>query len=285
MRRSTVTLVGLIMLCTACGGGGSGGGERNEGKGKPAAAASPSRTAPAPRPADDGAAVRAAAAATARTTARVDERIDMSDGTTRAGLTIRGALDLAGGKGDLRVRLRSDGRPPVPLDEVFAGRTVYFRMPQEPTGKTSWRSTRRDRAEVHYLFRAPMNDPTHVLRQVAMLPSARKVGEEKVNGTPTTHYRAEPDLKTLTHRMVTAQRTKLASHWGDMRRYLLPRADVWVDRQGRVVRTRFGMSAGTGGEVSTLLTLSDLGKPVHAPTVPPGAPAVDPSTIGGPLAG
>ncbi|MGI5339689.1 hypothetical protein ACQEVS_21010 [Streptomyces sp. CA-181903] len=282
MRRSTVSVVGALMLCTACGGGGSGGEEEAR---KPAAGASASRSAPAPTPVNDGATVRAAAAATARTTARIDERIDMSDDTTTVGLTIRGALDLAGGKGKLRVELQGDGTPPVPLDEIFTGRTVYFRMPQEPTGKTSWRSLRRDGTEAHYLFRAPMNDPTHVLRQVAMLPSARKVGEEKVNGAPTVHYRAEPDLKTLTYRMVAAQRTKLASHWEDMRRYLLPRADVWVDRQGRVVRTRFGMSAGTGGEVSTLLTLSDLGKPVRTPTAPPEAPAADPSTIGGPLAG
>ncbi|MFI0739730.1 hypothetical protein ACH4PU_16840 [Streptomyces sp. NPDC021100] len=285
MRRSSVTLVGLIMLCTACGGGGSDGGEGTESKGKPAANASPSRTTPAPTPADDGATVRAAAAATARTTARVDERIRVGDGTTTADFALRGAHDFAAGTGDLKVQLQSDGGRSVTLDEVFTGRTVYFRMPQEADGDSAWRSVRKDRAEAHYLFRAPMNDPAHVLRQVALLPSARKVGEEKVNGAPTTHYRAEPDLKTLTHRMVAAQRQQLASHWKDMQRLLPPRADVWIDRDGRVVRTRFGMPMGVGSEVSATLTLSDFGKPVQAPAVPPSAHTVAPSAIGGPLTG
>ncbi|MEU5125672.1 hypothetical protein [Streptomyces mobaraensis] len=74
---------------------------------------------------------------------------------------------------------------------------------------------------------------------MAILPSARKVGDEKVNGTPTTHYRAEPDLKTLTYRMITAQRAKLASRREGMRRYLLPRADVrspWATRRRRPPR-------------------------------------------------
>ncbi|MER5784769.1 hypothetical protein ABT104_24055 [Streptomyces mobaraensis] len=281
MRRATATVVGALMLCTGCGAGASEGGD---GKGKPSASAS--RSDPAARPADEGAAVRAAAAATARTTARIDERLDMNDGTTAMTFTIQGALDLAGGKGNLRARLQADDRPAVPLDEIFTGRRAYFRMPQEPTGDTSWRSVARDRVEAHYLFRAPLNDPAHILRQVAMLPSARKVGEEKVNGAPTVHYRAEPDFKTLTYRLVAAQRTQLASHWEELRRQLPPRADVWVDRNGHVVRIRFSMPPmADGGEIAMSLTLSDLGKPVRTPAAPPEARTVAPSSVNGPLVG
>ncbi|MBZ4320539.1 hypothetical protein [Streptomyces huiliensis] len=283
MRRSTVAVIGAITLCTACGGGGSDSGD--DGKRKPSAPASASRSAPATRPADDIAAVRAAAAATARTTARVDERIKMGDGSMAMVFTVRGALDLAGGKGALKVRLQADGKPAVPLDEVFTGRMVHLRMPQEPTGDTSWRSVPRDQVEAHYLLRAPLNDPVHILRQVAMLPSARRVGEEKVNGAPTVHYRAEPDLKTLTYRMVTAQRAKVTSHWKDLQRQFPPYADVWVDRKGHVVRSRFGMPLGGDAGMAVSLTLSDLGKPVRTPGVPSGARAVDPSSVNGPLVG
>lgn len=231
--------------------------------------------------------VRAAAAATAKSSARIDQKIEIrADGTNMA-VAVEGSIDMPGGKGRLTVNLSSQGsgkKVSVSLDEVFTGGTVYFRMPGEKNGDTSWRSLPRDKAESHYLLRSPVNDPEHVLRQVERMNGVSKVGEESVNGAPAVHYRGKLNHETLTLRMAGDRRAKFTELREKVGRDLPVVADVWIGRDGRIVRTRLDCPMGTAGVTATM-NLTDLDKPVETPTVPEDAAAIPPNAVGGPLTG
>ncbi|MFF3393321.1 hypothetical protein ACFYW1_20635 [Streptomyces sp. NPDC002669] len=281
MQRPLVPLVTFVvaaaLLCAGCSGESGSGSGAARGSGKPA------RAAGADSAADHGAAVRAAVAATERSSARIDERIELGDGTTQYVISIKGAFDWAGDRGHLAVDLRDPavpGKTSPRMDEVFAGDTVYFGGFAEMEG--SWGSIRRDRAEAHYALRAPMNDPGHVLRQVAQMRRISKVGEETVNGVRAVHYRGTLTEKTVTQRMAKDMRAKVAT----MRKQiggLTVYADAWIDRSGRIVRTRLDWPLGTAG-VKATMDLTDHGKPVRAKAPAPDEVVTVPQ-VGGPLSG
>ncbi|MFJ7197632.1 MULTISPECIES: hypothetical protein [unclassified Streptomyces] len=246
MQRHLVPLVvAAALLCAGCSGGsGSGSGSAREAE-KPGQA-SPSRSAE-----DHGAAVRAAVAATKKSSARIDERIEIGDGTT-----------------DYVISIKGDGD------------TVYMGGFAEMEG--SWGSIRRDGAEAHYVLRAPMNDPEHVLRQVAQMRRISKVGEETVNGASTVHYRGVLPDETVTLRMAKDMRAKIDSareQVGGLTVY----ADAWIDRNGRIARTRLDWPMGTAGARATM-NLADHGKPVRA-KAPERGKVVPMPELGGPLPG
>ncbi|MGA5134790.1 hypothetical protein ACPCTO_33885 [Streptomyces olivoreticuli] len=222
---------------------------------------------------------------TAKGSARIDEKIEMRGGATKGTVAVKGSFDIPGGKGHLTVNLSMEGSPNrVPFDEVFTDGTVYFRMPTEKNGDTSWRSLPRDKAETHYLLRSPMNEPEHVLRQVERMHEVTKAGEENVNGAPTVHYRGKLNHETLTLRMAEDRRAKLSEVREMMGSDIPAYADVWVGRNGRIVRTRLDCPLGAAAVTATM-DLTDHGKPVETPVVPEGAEAVPPNAAGGPLTG
>ncbi|MEE1774220.1 hypothetical protein PUR34_40135 [Streptomyces sp. JV185] len=278
MQRHLVPLVvAAALLCAGCSGGsGSGSGSAREAE-KPGKASS-SRSAE-----DHGAAVRAAVAATRKCSARIDERIEIGDGTTDYVISIKGDFDWAGARGRLVVALRNaavPGKTSPRMDEIFDGDTVYMGGFAEMEG--SWGSIRRDRAEAHYVLRAPMNDPEHVLRQVAQMRRISKVGEETVNGASTVHYRGVLPDETVTLRMAKDMRAKIDSareQVGGLTVY----ADAWIDRNGRIARTRLDWPMGTAGARATM-NLADHGKPVRAKAPDPGKVVPMPD-LGGPLPG
>ncbi|GAA0420684.1 hypothetical protein [Streptomyces luteireticuli] len=233
--------------------------------------------------------VRAAVTASTKSTARITEQIEISGGDTPVALSIKGSFDMARDKGRLAVSLGSSSpspadRPPVPLDEIFTNGTVYVRMPEERSGDSSCRSIRRDRAEAHYLLHAPVNDPEHVLRQVARMHSVSKVGQETVNGTSAVHYRGKLDQETLMLRMAGDRRAKMATLREKMGREIPASADVWINRDGRIVRTRLDCPLGPAG-VTVTMNLQDIGKPVSPPTAPKAAEAMPTSAMSGILTG
>ncbi|GAA2724526.1 MULTISPECIES: hypothetical protein [Streptomyces] len=273
MRRSAV-LVGTaaILLSSACSSGGAK-------KDQQSAKDNDSSAAPA-------AAVRAAVAATEKSTVRIDERVDMSGEGGSFTFGIRGGMDLAGGKGHLTTTLdgAQRGGGGATLDEVFSGGTVYFRMPEATDGDTAWRAVPRDKVESQALLRAPMNDPAHTLRQIAQMRSPVNAGEEKVNGTPTVHYRGRLDHDTLVLRMAAERRAKVDSMRDMLNADLPVAADAWVDKAGRLVRSRLTFDMG-GTKLVATLDFADFGKPVDTPAAPADAQAVQPADVAGPLTG
>ncbi|WP_189382764.1 LppX_LprAFG lipoprotein [Streptosporangium nondiastaticum] len=219
---------------------------------------------------DHGAAVRAAVDATGRSTARIDEKIEMGDGESQKyTISITGDFDMAGDKGRLTAALDAS---PQRLDEIFANGNVYLKG-VDPAAPETWGFVARDKVEARYLLRAPANDPEHVLRQVAAMRKVKKEGEEKVNGARTVHYSGTLDFDTATLRMEAEMRTKV-----DQARELsggeLPiRAEAWIDDQGHIVRTRISHHVGAAGSTATM-TLSNVGKPVETKAPKDAAPVV-----------
>jgi hypothetical protein len=245
-------LVGIAMLlCAGCSG--ASGDDATD----------PAGSASAPS-ADHGPAIRAAVAATGKSTARIDEQIELRDGATTYKISVTGSFDLAKDKGRLSVDFPGGGISH--LDEIFAGDTVYLRGVQG--FEDQWGAMARDKAEAHYALRAPLNDPEHVLRQVAAMRKASKVGMEEVNGAPAVHYRGMLDHATLTLRMAPKARA-IAEKMRDALGSEIPVfADAWVDASGRLVRARLSLTSMTS--VTATVTLSDLGKPVTADAPAPG---------------
>ncbi|MGW9120354.1 hypothetical protein ACWGRV_27710 [Streptomyces sp. NPDC055663] len=280
MQRPLVPLVvAAVLLCAGCSGGSDSGSGSGSARGaEKSGNASASRSA-----ADHGAAVRAAVAATKKTSARIDERIEIGDGTTEYVVSVKGDFDWADAAGRLAVSLRNPavpGKTSPRMDEIFADGTVYVGGFAELAG--SWGSIRRDEAEAHYALRAPMNDPEHVLRQVAQMRRISRVGEETVNGTPAVHYRGVLADETVTLRMAKDMRAKIDSareQIGGITVY----ADVWIDRKGQLVRTRLDWPMGAAG-VKATMNLADHGKPVRAKAPDPGKVVPMPN-LGGPLPG
>ncbi|MEV0492457.1 hypothetical protein [Streptomyces atratus] len=274
MRRPLIPLaVAAALLCAGCSG--------DPGTAQDAAKAA--KASGSGSETDHGAAVRAAVTATKKTSARIDQKIEIGDGTASYVISIKGDFDWAGAKGRLGVALHNAAAPRKTsprMEEIFDGDTVYFGGFAEMAG--SWGSIRRDRAEAHYALRAPMNDPEHVLRQVAQMRRTSKVGEETVNGTPAVHYRGLLTQETVTLRMAKDMRAKVDT----MREGiggLTVFADAWVDRSGRVVRTRLDWPLGAVG-VKATMNLAEHGKPVRV-TVPDPGKVVPMPSIGGPLPG
>ena len=251
MNRPLTAFVGAaLLLCVGCSGALDGDATRQSKGSKKVEASAPQ--------ANQGDAVRAAVAASSRSSARIDELIEIQgDGKTYK-ITVSGDFDLAKDKGRLAVNF--PGGAVSRLDEIFAGGTVYLRGVQGL--EDGWGSIARDKAEAHYALRAPVNDPEHVLRQVAAMRKVSKVGQEQVNGAPAVHYRGMIDHATLTLRMAPEARAN-ADEMRDVLDDEIPVfADAWIDAQGRLVRARLSL---TGlASVTATLNLLDLGKPVAA---------------------
>ncbi|MBX9361077.1 hypothetical protein [Streptomyces sp. WAC04114] len=196
------------------------------------------------------------------------------------GLTIAGGFDFAADKGHLAVDL--PGGAIDHSEQVFAGGKIYINGVQG-IGEDAWGVMPRDKAEAHYLLRAPLNDPEHVLRQIAAMREISREGEENIRGVHAVRYRGILDHRTVTLRMAPAVRTRMNQARDVLGSDVPVFADAWVDSRGRLVQV--GMSVNMSGARSALtMTLSDIGEPVRV-TVPRAAETVPVTEVGGILNG
>ncbi|WP_318212339.1 MULTISPECIES: hypothetical protein [unclassified Streptomyces] len=226
-------------------------------------------SAVATTPADHTHAVRAAVAETGRTTARFSYRSEMGTASAPMVITTDGAHDFARDRGTLRTGLGTVAR----FEEVLTAKRIYLRG---AAGDDTMPWSYVDRADVQarHALRAPGNDPEYTLRQAAMGERFARVGEEKLNGAPVTHYRGHLPHAALVLQMAEDRRALV-----DKMRELLggpvpASADVWVDGRKRVVKVRLSLNVGGGMPISVnTLTLTELGRPVKV-TVPTAGEAV-----------
>ncbi|MGW9211344.1 hypothetical protein ACWGR4_30760 [Embleya sp. NPDC055664] len=168
------------------------------------------------------------------------------------------------------------------IDEIFTDGLVH--VSNLPQAEGRWATMPRTAAESHYLLRAPLNDPEHVLEQLASIHDTTRVGAEDLDGTPTTHYRGALLEDAITLRITEKIRTGLpdiAPLFPDGR--LSIPADVWLSTEGRVVRTRLTLQQ-AGMDVVTTTALSRHGTPVHV-DAPATEQTVPVDTIKGVLPG
>lgn len=219
-------------------------------------------------------AVRAAVTVSRNTSERITDTVVIAGPGSSNTLTVTGGFDMARDKGALTVRL--PGGAIDHMDEVFDGADVYLRGLSNLGQK--WAGTVRADAVTHYLLRAPLNDPEFVLQQIAALDQVSKGAPADIDGVSTTHYSGTLGLTQLTTRMAADTRQQVTALKDGAA--LFADADVWVDKAGRVVRTRTFFNL-QGKSVTATMTLSDIGRPVKVtvPTADAEAPAASISGI------
>ncbi|MFF0016247.1 hypothetical protein [Streptomyces sp. NPDC005374] len=224
--------------------------------------------------------MRAAVAALREDSAGFHQEIELEGEGQVYGLTVTGGFDFAADRGHLAVDL--PGGAIDHSDQVFADGKIYIKGVQE-IGEDGWGVVTRDRAQAHYLLRAPLNDPEHVLQQVSAMREISRQGEENVQGVRTVRYRGILDHRTITLRMSPDVRTKMDQARDALGSDLPVFADAWVDGRGRLVQTRMSANL-AGARVTLTMALSDIGEPVRV-TVPRAADTVPVTRVGGILNG
>ncbi|MET9395662.1 hypothetical protein ABZY20_35500 [Streptomyces sp. NPDC006624] len=271
MRRPLALAAAAALLCAGCSTADAGS------RDKPAAA-SPSLSAGSSP--GSGSAVRAAVAALREDSARFRQEFELEGEGQVYRLTITGAFDFGADKGHLAVEL--PGGAIDHSDQVFANDRIYISGVQG-IGEDAWGAMPRGKAEAHYLLRAPLNDPEHVLRQVAAMREISREGEENVQGVRAVRYRGILDHETVTLRMATEVRMRVDEARDTLGSDVPVFADAWVDGRGRLVQARLSVNM-SGMGVTLTMGLSDIGKRVRV-TVPRAADTVPVTEVGGILNG
>ncbi|MFE7441781.1 hypothetical protein ACFU7X_15155 [Streptomyces chartreusis] len=265
MRRPLVLVTAAALLCAGCSTADVG--DRDE----PAAASSSSGS---------GSAVRAAVAALREASAEFSQEIELKGEGQVYGLTVTGGFDFAADRGHLAVDL--PGGAIDHSEQVFGDGKIYISGVQG-IDEDSWGVMPRDKAQAHYLLRAPLNDPEHVLQQIAAMREISREGEENVQGVRAVHYRGILDHRTVTLRMAPDVRAKTDQARDALGSDLPVFADAWVDGRGRLVQTRMSVNL-SGARVTQTMALSDIGEPVRV-TVPQAADTIPVNEVGGILNG
>lgn len=164
------------------------------------------------------------------------------------------------------------------MDEVLSGSTIYMSSPlftkSLPQGK-HWLSLDLERADkLGMNFNAyAQQSPADTLEALRKAGSVKKVGEETIDGRPTTHYRATVDYSKIPNGAKVQELTKLKA----------APIDVWIgsDRLPRRMRVTYSTNA-AGSVVSASMTMdfSNYGEPVHV-QVPAANDTIDFTKLGG----
>jgi hypothetical protein len=164
------------------------------------------------------------------------------------------------------------GKNDITMSEVASGTTVYLTSPAfkgQIAGGKRWLSVDYGKVAKSAgvsILSAGAQSPTDTLQQLEASGKAKKVGEETIGGVHTTHWTATVDAKKAATRSTTFEPV-----------------DVWIDDQGRVVKTHVRSTTaqtGTTPAVSTdsTVTFSDYGEAIHV-SVPPAADVYDATAL------
>jgi hypothetical protein len=253
--RYVLVLAALVLPLAACGGGG--GGSSSNG-----ASLSP--------------------LASVKTAARKSSSAPSEHVVVKGTATVSGQPVLVSGSGDFdnvnhRGSVHSDvnaGGLSATLDAVMNGTVFYLRSPlfsaTIPTGKTWLKLDLQKLGKAANLdFGALLSqDPSQAFAQVAASGSVVEVGDEKIDGVDTTHYRARVDPSKVPQGAKIQALTK--AKYGPYH--------VWVGKDdGYVHRIQVSYSYSTNGvrqAVATTTTFSDFGKKVSV-DVPTDADSYD----------
>jgi hypothetical protein len=186
--------------------------------------------------------------------AQIEARIATSTGE---GITESGPMtfdDDGMAEGTLKARGESTGKE-VEVTSISDGTTAYMAsdaFESLPGGK-KWMKIDFSQAVKGQASPAPPegSSPQEGLKMLERVAGAKKVGEEDVNGVPTTHYSG---TFPATEEVFGAKIDSSA-----------PRVDVWVDAQDRVRRMKMAVTTSTNeseGPTHTEMTIdyTDFGR-------------------------
>ena len=182
------------------------------------------------------------------------------------------------------------------LDMILEGTTAYVKLPSALTTalQTSGRSWLK--LDVAKLAGVPglsslasgptTSNPTQTLQMLESVSgSVMNLGQERVDGFQTTHYRANLSLARLVDGLPSAERSAAQQVFSTLQQALpggvLP-IDVWIDghRLVRRITTSMDLSLPTGANMqeATTVDFSDYG-PQSPPATPPADEVFDATSL------
>jgi hypothetical protein len=193
----------------------------------------------------------------------------MSGGITAAGQHVpldgKGVVDRDGRKGTFTIKTQIDGRS-VTMDEVIDGKVVYLKSElfrSLPGGKTWLKvdlnaEAAKQGLDLGALGGGTTQDPAQALEYLKGAGTSRKVGSATVNGTPTTQYHVDVDLRKVAAKSndpdARATVDKLIKMTGTP---TIP-VEVWVDGKHLVRREQMKYDMTVGGQRASLDMTIDL---------------------------
>ncbi|MGD1221393.1 hypothetical protein AB9Q10_23530 [Streptomyces krungchingensis] len=255
MRRTTPLVVAVTLAAALTAAGCSSDSDGSE-----------RRSVSSAKPAADSAAAkefRSVVEAARSTSVTISESFVLQDDGKRTVLVIDGPFDLAHGRGRLFVQAGGER-----LDQIFVGDKAYL-----STRTDQWLVTDRSTAESHHLLRAPLNDPQHLLAQIAATTEVTKSSKDPVFGGAATRYRGVLGYQALISRTAEKTRGEIGGYRQD-REGALVSVDAYV-KEGRLALVRLDFQVDDHfAHVS--LQLSDFGEPVEVTTPPSATPIAPP---------
>jgi len=156
----------------------------------------------------------------------------------------------------------------VAVDTVIVGNTIYVRSPlisQRLPGGKQWvkvdlqKAAKAGNVDLGSLL-STNPTPGGALAYLQGSTVIKKLGSEKVDGVPTTHYRVVVDLQKAADRASGSDRDALEQAIKAAGTSTLP-VDVWIDSQGYVRKIDYHLQAsGQSGDLT--MVLHDFGSPV-----------------------
>jgi hypothetical protein len=221
--------------------------------------------------------------------ARFELSMGMTTGGRAAEATATGAFDNASRRATMSMDLggfaQAFGQAPggsdaLRLDMVLDGTVAYMRFPLLTgmlPGAKPWlrldlvELSKREGFDLGQIQSFSDSDPRRTLDYLRVVSGEiRTVGQERVRGVATTHYRAAVDLRKYPDVVPDEQRELVRKATEKLVEQLgvgaMP-VDVWVDGDGLVRRVALELDAGAAGSVPVATTMTmdlyDYGTPVH----------------------
>ncbi len=188
--------------------------------------------------------------------ARVALRVTVPSGEVATTVSGEGVVDLEAGRGALKLDLGAVGQAfgTGTIDSILDRSGIYIRLPVAAATGRPW--VKLDFAalagqagvNVGSVGQLQSADPTQALKFLEGASSdMEEVGEEKIRGEDTTHYRGTVDLKKAAGEISPEARVAIESLGSGV----VP-VDVWLDDEGRVRKMSFQVDPdGTGPATAT----------------------------------
>jgi hypothetical protein len=187
-------------------------------------------------------------------TARAALNVDFSTSGVAGTVAGEGLADLANRRGALTLDLGSLGTAlgAASVDTFLDATGIYVKLPPSRLpGNKPWLkrdlSTLSTQIDIGSLGRLRSADPSQALQFLkGAVDGMKEVGDEKVRGADTTHYRGTLDLNRARATASPDVQEAVDSAIASLGTANIP-ADVWLDDEGRMRKMRFQIDTDAAG--------------------------------------
>ncbi|HUQ62425.1 MAG TPA: LppX_LprAFG lipoprotein [Acidimicrobiales bacterium] len=189
-------------------------------------------------------------------TARTSFTISGISSGSGADVTAEGTFDLEEGRGLITTDLPEvAGVQLGKVEAIVDGGALYLKVPSLIADQVGKEWVKLDVGEVSQkladidisgLARAGTGNPTYALDNLRGATNVTVVGEERIRGEKTTHYKATIDTKKATAAVPSDEREALEKANEFLGNKTIP-ADIWLDAEGRLRKLQYTVDAPVRG--------------------------------------